>query len=82
MRTVIGAVHDNRIVGNAEFIELVEHRAHVLVMVDHDVVVDTLPASGLSHTLRFSVGTKVHMGEIHPNKERLTGFVLFLDELR
>ena len=78
VRAVVGAIEDNRVVGNTQIIELLEHRAHVLVMVDHGVVVGRLPASRLAPAFRFDMGSEVHMGEIHPDKERLTGLVLFL----
>jgi len=68
------------VVGNAELVELVEHGADVLVMIDHGIVVGALPASGLAQALRLHMGTEVHVSEVHPGEERLTGLVLLLDE--
>ena len=45
---VVGRVHDDGVVGNAQFVDLGEHGANVLVMVDHRIVVGALPASGLA----------------------------------
>ena len=39
VRTVIGRVHDERVVRNAQLIQQVQHLADVLVVVDHRVVV-------------------------------------------
>ena len=50
-------------------------------MVEHGVVVGRLPASRLAHTLRFDMGSEVHVREIDPDKERLAGRVLFFDKL-
>src|SRR5205085_768285 len=41
--TVVGGVHDNGVIGNAQFVELVEHLANLLVMHDHPVTVRVLP---------------------------------------
>ncbi len=58
-----------------------EHRADVLVVVDHRVVVFALPAAGLADALRLGVRAEVHVGEIHPEEQRLAGLVLPLDEI-
>ena len=59
----------------------VEHRADVLVVVDHHVVVCALPAAGLADALGLGVGPEVHVGEVHPDEERLVGLRLPLDEV-
>jgi len=82
VRTVIGAVHDDCVVLDSQFFELVENRTDILVVIDHGIVILTLPASGLPQTFRFDMGAKMHVGKVHPDKERLTGLVLFFDELR
>src|SRR6516165_9907706 len=81
MRTVISSVHDEGVVRDAEVIQRLEHRANILVMIDHGVVIWALPSACLTETLRFGMCAKVHMGEVHPNKERLVGVLLPLDEV-
>ncbi len=39
VRTVVGAVHHYGVISNAQFVECVENRAHVLVVVDHGIVI-------------------------------------------
>ena len=53
---VVGRIHDEGVVGDAELVEIVEHLADVFVMVDHRVVVGRLPASRLPFALRLGVG--------------------------
>ncbi len=48
MRPVVGAVHDDGIVGDTQVIQLLQQGADALVVVDHDVVVFRLPAAGLT----------------------------------
>ena len=81
MRAVVGAVHDEGVVGDAQVIQRLEDRADILVVVDHGVVVRALPAAGLADALRLGVGAEVHVGEVHPDEERLAGLVLPLDEV-
>ena len=73
MRAVVGAVHDEGVVGDAEIVERLEDRADVLVVVDHRVVILALPAARLADALRLGVGAEVHVGEVHPDEERLAG---------
>ena len=56
MRPVICAVHDNRVAGHAQLIEFFQDRADVVVMVDHRVVIGTLPTAGLADAFRFGMG--------------------------
>ena len=51
VRAVVGAVDDDRVVGDAQLVEQVEQLADVLVVVDHRVVVRRLPAPGLADAL-------------------------------
>ena len=81
MRAVVGAVHDERVVGEAEAIDRVEDRADVLVVVDHRVVIFALPPAGLAEALRLRVRPEVHVGEVHPEEERLVGLRLPLHEV-
>ena len=72
---------DERVVGDAQLVQQVEHLAHVLVVVDHRVVVGRLPPAGLAEALRLGVGSQVHVGGVDPAEERLAGLVLALDEV-
>ena len=81
MRTVVGGVHDEGVVRDAQLIEHLEDRADILVVVDHGVVVRALPAARLADALRLGVGAEVHVGEVHPDEGRLAGLVLPLDEV-
>ena len=73
VRTVVGRVHDEGVVGDAEIIQRLEDRADILVMIDHGVVIRALPASRLADAFRLGVGAEVHVGGVHPNEERLAG---------
>ena len=81
VRPVVGAVDDDRVVGDAELVELVEQRADDLVVVDHRVVVRRLPAPGLPDALRLRVRAQVHVGGVQPDEERRLGRVLAVDEV-
>ena len=71
VRAVVGAVDDDRVVGDAELIDQVEDLAHVLVVVDHRVVVVALHHAGLTEALGFRMGPEVHVGEVDPGEEGL-----------
>ena len=79
MRAVVGGVQDDGVLGDTEFVQHIEHRADVLVVVDHRVVVLRLPETGLSATFRLGVGEGVHVGEVAPHEERVARVVLTLD---
>src|SRR5262249_60527853 len=81
MRAIVGPVHDKAIIGDAEIVQRLKNSPDVLVMIDHRVVVRTLETSGLSKTLRLGVGPQVHVSEVDPDKERLVGVLLPLDEV-
>ena len=75
MRPVVGAVHDDGVVGYFQLIQQVEQFTDVLVMFDHDVVVFRLPAAGLTQDLGFGMGTEMHGDGVKPDKE---GFVVLM----
>jgi hypothetical protein len=77
---VVGAVDDDRVVGEAQVIEVVEQLAHHVVVVDHRVVVVRLPPPGLAPTLGLGVGPEVHVGGVEPHEERLLGLLRLADE--
>ena len=58
-----------------------EHRADVLVVVDHGVRVLAHPAPGLTQAFRLHMRAKMHVREVHPDKERLARLRLALDEI-
>jgi hypothetical protein len=70
-----------RVVGDAQLIDLLEHRADVLVVVDHRIVVGALPASRLTDAFRLRMRPEVHVREVYPQEDRLAGFVLLLQEI-
>jgi hypothetical protein len=76
---VVGAVHHEGVVRDAEFIEQVQHLTHVLVMVNHCVVVGGLPAARLPQTRRLGVRAEVHVSGIQPAEEGLSFLVLLPD---
>ena len=66
-------VHDEGVVRDAEIIKRLEHRADVLVVVDHGVVIGALPTPGLADAFRLGMGAEMHVGEVHPDERRLAG---------
>ena len=64
-----------------ELVEIVEHLADVLVVVDHRVVIGRLPASRLAEALGLGVRVEMHVRRVEPDEERLAGVVLALDEI-
>ena len=80
MRPVVSAVHHDRVVGDAQLIEQVEHLADALVVIDHHVVVFRLPAAAAAHILGPGVGAEVHMGGVEPHEEGLSGSHRITDE--
>jgi hypothetical protein len=65
----------------AELVDEVEQFAHVLVVVDHRVVVGRLPAPGLPEARGLRVRDEVHVRRAHPHEERRARRVLPLDEV-
>ena len=82
MHAVVRAVHDDRVVGDFQFVEQVEQLADVLVVVDHRVVVRRLPAPGLADAPSLGVRAEVHVRRVHPGEEGLAALVLARDEVR
>ena len=82
MRTVVRRVLDEGVLRDAEIVEQIEHLPHVLVVVDHRVVVRRLPAAGLPAAPLLRVREQVHVRGVEPHEPRLAGLVLPLDEVR
>ena len=82
MRPVVGAVHDDGVVGDAQVVQLLQQGAHALIVVDHDVVVFRLPAAGLAQALGLGMGPEVHVRGVEPHEERLIGLGLAVDVFR
>ncbi len=74
--TVVGRVHDDRVVGDAELVELVEHLADLLVVRDHAIAVVVL--SALAAVLRGQVRPEVHRRRVVPEEEGLVRLGLLL----
>ncbi len=73
---VVGGIHDDGVIGDAQFIKLVEHLADLLVVRDHAITVIILPA--LAAVLVGEVGPEVHGRRVVPEEERLVRFDLLL----
>ena len=76
LRTVVGGVHDDGVVGDAQLVELVEHLADLLVVDDHPIAVGVLAA--LAEVLLGDVGPEVHGRRVVPEEERLVRLGLLL----
>src|SRR5262249_57995877 len=76
LRTVVGGVHDDGVVSDAQLIELVEHLADLLVVDDHAIAIGILAA--LADILFGDVSPEVHGRRVVPEKEWLVGFSLLL----
>ena len=81
VRTVVGAVHHEGIVGDTGIVESLQNGTDVLVMVDHAVCIFSHPASRLPLAFGLHMSPEMHMGEVHPYEERLICFGLSLDEV-
>ena len=73
---VVGGIHDDGVVGDAQLVELVEHLADLLVVGDHPIAVVVLPA--LAAVLVGEVGPEVHGRRVVPEEERLVRLGLLL----
>src|SRR4051795_3347012 len=69
LRSVVGRVHDNGIVGDSQFFELVEYHPDLLVMDDHAIAIWVL--SALAEVLFCDMGPKVHGRRVIPKEKRL-----------
>ena len=76
LRSVVGGIHDDRVVGDAQLIELVEHLADLLIVGDHAIAVGVLAA--LADILCGDVGTEVHGRRVVPEEEGLVRLRLLL----
>ncbi len=76
---VVGRVHDDRVLGDAELVELVEQPADVPVVLDHAVGIDAEPGHALR--LRLECVQTCMRVEFHQQKNGLPGLVLTLDEV-
>jgi len=74
---VIGGVHDNRVVGEAKLVELVQHSANVFVVGDHHVVV--VPLTALAPVLLGGVGPEMHRRGVVPEEDRLIRLAHLVD---
>ncbi len=78
MRTVIGGVHDDSVVGDAQLVQLVQHLADQLVVRHHHVVVEALPA--LAQMLLSRVRAEVHGSGVPPEEKGLARLAVLLHE--
>src|SRR3954451_2916585 len=76
LRSVVGRVHDNGVVGDSQFVELVEDHPDLLVMDDHAIAIRVL--SALAEVLFRDMGPKMHSRRVIPQEERLLLFCLLL----
>jgi hypothetical protein len=67
--------------GDAFIVQRLEYLPDILVMIDHGVVVWTLPASRLTDAFWLGVGPEVHVSGVHPDKEWFIRSLLPLDEI-
>ena len=80
MRTVISAIHDQGVIGNAQLIQQVEHLTDAVVVIDHHIVIFRLPAPSQAEVLRACMGAEVHMGGVEPHEEGFAGGHRIADE--
>ena len=81
MGSVVGAVDDDRVVGDPEVVQMLEQLADPFVMVDHRVVVLGLPAARLAHALGLGMGSEMHLRGVRPDEEGLFRLGLPGDEV-
>ena len=77
---VVGGIHHDGVVGDAQLVELVEQLADVPIVLHHAVGIEAQPR--LSLRLLLQVGEDVHAGRVPPAEERLAVRVGLLDELQ
>ena len=80
MRTVVGGVHDDGVVGDAEFVEQIQQVTDEIVVIEHRVVVLRLPAPGAANALGLGMSAEMHVRRVEPNEERLAFFDRLVDE--
>jgi hypothetical protein len=81
VRTVVGRVLHEGVLGDAQLVEQVKHFAHVLVVVDHGVVVRRLPLARLANALGLGMRDQVHVRGVEPHEPGLACLLLALDEV-
>ncbi len=77
---VVGGVHDDGVVGDAQFLELLEQLADHGVVLDHAVGVNA--EAGLALALWLEVRPDVHAGGVPPDEERLAVLVRLVHEVQ
>src|SRR5215212_6378222 len=76
LRSVIGRVHDNGVVGDSQLFELVEDHPDLLVMDDHAIAIRVL--SALTEVLFCDMGPEMHSRRVVPKEKRLLLLCLLL----
>ena len=71
VRSIVGAVKNDRVIRDAELIKLIQESADQIVVAHHGVVIK--PLTGQALFLFRGVRPKVHAGGVEPNEE---GFVV------
>ena len=79
MRSVVGAIKNDGVVGNPQLIELVQQAPHQIVVTHHGIVIETLARQPLF--LFGRVGPEMHASGVKPHKERLVLFGGALNKL-
>jgi hypothetical protein len=75
---VVGRIHHDGVVGDAELVELREQLADLAVVLDHAVGVDA--EAGHPLRCRLEVGEDVHARRVPPQEERLAVGLRLVDE--
>ena len=78
LRAVVGGIHDDGVVGDAQLIEFVKYLADLLVVNNHAITVRILPA--LAKVLGSNVGPEVHSRSVVPAEEGFVRFGLLFNE--
>src|SRR4030095_9873236 len=79
LRTVVGGIDHDRVVGDAEVVELLQELADLPVVLDHAVGIDAEPGLALGRGLE--TGPDVHAGGVEPHEERLLVPACAVDEV-
>ena len=76
LRPVVGGIHDDGVIGNAQLIDLIQHLSDLLVVGYHPIAVVIL--STLATVLVGEMSSYVHRRRVVPEEERLLGLDLLL----
>src|SRR5271155_839854 len=76
---VVGRVDDDRVVRDPQVVELLQELAHLAVVLDHAVGINT--QASLSLRRRFQTSPDMHAAWIEPHEERLLVLVGAVDEV-